>query len=437
MLDSIKRILLDFQESSLETGAPRRLRVEPVRGKATVLIGVRRCGKSTFLFQRIQSLLDRGVSPQNILYVNFFDDRLHSLRHESLALITEAYYALYPVKKGEEMVYCFFDEIQAVPGWEPFVDRIMRTEKCEVYLTGSSARMLSKEIATQMRGRAMSWELFPFSFQEFLDARGIGSEKALSTKTRLLVQKAFEEYWATGGFPEVIGLQESLRIKTHQEYFQAVLFRDLVERHDISHPRAVSDLAHRLVDNTGSLYSVNRLTAYLRSIGHHAPRAAVSDYLDWFEDAYFLFTVQVFDASLARRNTNPKKVYCIDHALVASVASGVLVNAGHLLENLVFTALRRVYPEIYYYKTRTGKEVDFIVPLRGGSRLLAQVCASLAEEQTRTREVAALSEAMAETGVTSGVIVTRNEESQIETRSGTINVVPAWRFLLDMPVSGL
>jgi len=118
--------------------------------------------------------------------------------------------------------------------------------------------------------------------------------------------------------PEVAGLGRNLRIKTHQEYFHAILFRDLVERHDVSHPKAVTDLAHWLVDNTASLYSINNLTGYLKSLGHNAPKSAVADYLAWFEDAYFLFTVRIFDASLAGGNTNPKKVYCIDHALVTS-----------------------------------------------------------------------------------------------------------------------
>jgi uncharacterized protein len=224
----------------------------------------------------------------------------------------------------------------------------MRMEKCEVYITGSSAQMLSREIATQMRGRALSWEMFPFSFREFLDYKGIESDGPLSTKKRLTIQKAFEEYWETGGFPEVAGLDRMLRIKTHQEYWGAMLFRDLVERHDISHPKAVTDLAHWLVDNTGSLYSINNLTGYLKSLGHKAPKSAVSDYLEWFEDAYVLFTVRIFDASLARANTNPKKIYCVDHALVTSISSGILVNSGHLLENLVFTALRRVTPDIFY-----------------------------------------------------------------------------------------
>lgn len=436
MIETVKSILLDFQEAQLETGVPRRIPMEPVRGKAAVCIGVRRSGKSTYLHQRIQRLLDSGVSRRNILYLNFFDDRLHPLRHENLGVIAEAYYALYPEKKNTETVYCFFDEIQAVPGWEPFVDRMMRTEKCEVYLTGSSAHMLSKEVATQMRGRALSWELFPFSFREFLDGKGLESEGPLSTRKRLLVQKAFEEYWETGGFPEVLDIDERLRIKMHQEYLNAILFRDLVERHDIAHPKAVSDLAHWMIDNTASLYSVNRLTGYLKSLGHNAPRAAVSDYVAWFEDAYFLFAVRIFDASLARSNTNPKKVYCIDHALVASTASGILLNSGHLLENLVFIALRRVHPDIFYYKTKSGKEVDFIVPVRGRPRLLVQVCESLAVPQTRKREFAALKEAMAELGLKEAVIVTRNEDEAVETDAGTIRVLPAWRFLLEMPEFG-
>lgn len=436
MIETVKSILLDFQEAQLETGVPRRIPMEPVRGKAAVCIGVRRSGKSTYLHQRIQRLLDSGVSRRNILYLNFFDDRLHPLRHENLGVIAEAYYALYPEKKNTETVYCFFDEIQAVPGWEPFVDRMMRTEKCEVYLTGSSAHMLSKEVATQMRGRALSWELFPFSFREFLDGKGLESEGPLSTRKRLLVQKAFEEYWETGGFPEVLDIDERLRIKTHQEYLNAILFRDLVERHDIAHPKAVSDLAHWMIDNTASLYSVNRLTGYLKSLGHNAPRAAVSDYVAWFEDAYFLFAVRIFDASLARSNTNPKKVYCIDHALVASTASGILLNSGHLLENLVFIALRRVHPDIFYYKTKSGKEVDFIVPVRGRPRLLVQVCESLAVPQTRKREFAALKEAMAELGLKEAVIVTRNEDEAVETDAGTIRVLPAWKFLLEMPEFG-
>ena len=428
-------MILDYQEMKLPTGVPRRLRIETAPGKATVCIGVRRGGKSTYLYQVIARLLEQGVARQNILYLNFFDDRLHHLRFGDLGVITDAYYSLYPEKKDVETVHCFFDEIQAAPGWEPFVDRLLRTERCQVHLTGSSAQLLSREIATQMRGRALSWEIFPFSFREYLDYRGIDGDGDLSTKRRLTIVKAFDEYWERGGFPEVAGSSRDLRIRIHQEYFNAVLFRDLVERHDVAHPRAVSDLAHRLVDNAASLYTVNSLTGYLKSLGHKVPKAAVSEYLEWFEDAYFLFTVRIFDASAARRNANPKKVYCIDHALVTSVASGILVNSGHLLENLVFAALRRRYPEIHYHRTRTGREVDFVVPRRGRRPLLVQACESLADPRTRKRETAALAAAMAELECGTATIVTRNERERIEIGAAAIDVVPAWRFLLDTEVN--
>ncbi len=430
MIDTIKSMILDFQEWQPETGTPRRIRVRRVKGKATVCIGVRRCGKSTLMLQLLAHLHAEGVSKQNIVFLNFFDDRLHQLRHENLGSIVEAYFSMYPEKKNQETVYFFFDEIQAVTGWEAFVDRLMRTEKCEVFLTGSSARMLSKEVATQMRGRALSWEVFPFSFHEFLDWKKIESKSPWSTKSRLLIQKAFDEYWECGGFPEVLGMDRQLRVKIHQEYFQAILFRDLVERHDISHPRALSDLAHWLIDNTASLYSVNNLAGYLKSLGHHATRPLITDWMEWFEDAFFLFTVRIYDASIARSNTNPKRIYCIDHALVRSTSSGILTNSGHMLENLVFVALRSLHENLYYYKTKTGREVDFIVPIPGQAPMLVQVCETLADPLTRKRETTALLEAMAECGSDKGIIVTRNESGQIESGKGSIEVIPAWRFLL-------
>lgn len=430
MIETIKELILDFQELELKTGVIRHIEPTSVEGKATVYMGVRRSGKSTFLFQQIEQLLNKGISRQNILYVNFFDDRLHNLRHEGPAAIIEAYYSLYPEKKNKETVYCFFDEIQEIPGWEPFVDRLLRTENCEITITGSSVHMLSKEIATQMRGRALSWEIFPFSFPEFLDYKKIRSKGPFSSRQRLLIQKAFEEYWECGGFPEVADLDRQVRISIHQEYFNALLFRDLVERHDISHPKAVSDLAHRLINNIASLYSINNLTGYLKSLKHKVPKTSVSDYLEWFEDAYFLFTVRLFDASLSRANVNPKKIYCIDHALVRSVASGILLNAGHLLENLVFTILRRQTQDIYYYRTKGNREVDFIAIMEDRTRNLVQVCESLKSAQTRKRELAALEETMDELNISESRVVTRNEEEDVVVNSGIVHVIPAWRYAL-------
>jgi uncharacterized protein len=432
MINVLKEMILDTQRRVIYTGIKRDLKVSFIKSKATVCIGVRRCGKSTYSFQIMEKLIKSGVKKENILYINFFDNRIHSIDKKGLSDVTEAYFSIYPQKKNAETVYCFFDEIQEVEGWESFVERILRTEKCEVFITGSSAKMLSKEIATQMRGRALSWELFPFSFNEYLRFSGVNYQVNLAAKERLIVQKVFEQYWECGGFPEVAGLSKQLRIKIHQEYFNAILFKDLIERHNISHPKAVKDLAQWLIDNNASLYSINNLTGYLKALGHTVPKSAVSEYLDFFEDAYFLFTVKIFDASLARKNTNPKKIYCIDHSFANSVSSGILHNIGHLLENLVYITLRRRTPDIHYYKTKSGKEVDFIAKNSDKKYILVQVCETLVDPQTKKRETASLIEAMSEMEIKSSFIVTKETEETIETESGVINVMPIWKFLLEM-----
>ena len=432
MVEIVKEIILDSQDVVLHTGTPRHVTIEVLPGKASICMGVRRSGKSTFMHQLIAKLEGKGVSRTNIAHINFFDDRLHGLREKGLSLITEAYYSLFPEKKGNETVYFFFDEIQSIPDWELFVERLMRTEKCEVYITGSSARMLSREIATQMRGRSLSWEMFPFSFAEFLDSKGIEHAPPLTSKKRLLIQNAFESYWKCGGFPEVVEAPDHLRIKVHQEYFQTILYRDLVERHDISHPKALRDLALQLIDNAGSLYSSNSLYGFLKSLDHKLQKTHIGQYLEWMEDSYFLFSVRLFDASLSRSNANPKKIYCIDHALVTSISSGILTNTGHLLENLVFTALRRKTSDIFYYKTASGKEVDFIAVMDRSRKILVQVCETMVDDKTRKREVNALLEAMPEQNIDESLIVTRSESEIIESDSGRIRIIPAWQFLLEM-----
>lgn len=436
MLNVLKEIILDYQEfvTGADSGVPREFAIEPYPGKTSICIGVRRSGKSTLMLQRIKKLLSGGVPRENILHINFFDDRLRGL--DSPALVLEAYFGLYPEKKNAETVHCFFDEIQTLDGWEAFVDRATRMEKCEVYVTGSSARMLSKEIGTQMRGRSISWELFPFSFAEYLGYKKIRTDKdAMPSKTRLLIQKAFDEYRECGGFPEVLGFlgdDARMRTKIHQEYYSALLFRDIADRYDVSHPRALVDLSHRLADSVASSYSQNALYNYLKSLGHKISKQNVGDYIAWMEDAYFLFSVRLYDASLARSLANPRKIYCVDHALVRSVSSGILANRGRLLENMVFVELRRHSEDIFYYRTANGREVDFILGGKpyGKTLTLIQVCESLGDPETRKRELSALDEAMSELGANHGFVVTQNEEESIETRSGTIEVVPAWKFLL-------
>jgi hypothetical protein len=293
-----------------------------------------------------------------------------------------------------------------------------------------------EETASPLTGRIVSWEIFPLSFREFLDGKGIESNGSLSTKQRLTIQKAFEDYWQFGGFPGVNRLDQRQRIEAHQANWNTIL-ASIIGHHNISHPRAVIDLAHWLADNTGSFYAVSHLTDYLKSLGHRVRKSSVVNWLVAFEDAGLLFSVNIFSNSPTRISVNPRKAYCIDHALVASVSSGILINRDSLLENLVFTTLRRVTPEIFYHKTNTGREVDLVallpsVPGQERTILLVQVCSSLADPRVKQSEVRSLSEAMVELAVAEGTIVTWRTDETIPVGFGTIHVVPVWRFLLDM-----
>ena len=430
-LTLVQDLLIEGQEQQWFTGVPRRLNYRLMAGKALACIGVRRCGKSTFLHQIMARLRSEGVPAEDFLYLNFFDDRLESLRTGRLDLITEAYFSLYPEKRGKGGLHCFLDEVQMCSGWEGFVDRLLRVEHMGVCFSGSSARMLAHEVGTAMRGRALTWELFPFSFSEFLDAQGIAPDLH-GQAARLRVRKAFSGYWEKGGFPEVLEVDSRLRVMIHQDYFKTMIFRDVVDRCDAIHPRAVRDAAYRLLNSTASLYSINALTGYLKSQGHKISKTFVGEMLDWFEDAYALFSVKLFDASLSRQQVNPKKIYVIDHALVRSCSTGILVNSGHLLENMVFIDGRRRGRSLFYYRTRSGREVDFVWKNEAGDLTLVQVCEQMPEgSETRERELAALREALGEQPGSRAIVVTRDEEGVVELPTGMVQIVPVWKFLLE------
>ena len=428
--DILQQIILDFQEQNLETGVQRHMKYEVVPNKAFICIGVRRCGKSTLIYQIIEKLLQKHKNIENILYLNFFDDRLWALKNGDIGAVIEAYYALYPKKKGAEKIYCFFDEIQEVQNWESFIDRLIRTENCEVYLSGSSSKMLSKEISTQMRGRSLAWELFPFSFKEFLDAGQIEYQK-ITTRNRLIIQNAYGDFFKNGGFPEALSATDQIRIMLLQEYYKAILHRDIIERFDTLHPKAVIDAGYRLMSSVSSLYSTNKITDYLKSLGHKVSKSFVGQCFDWFEDAYFLFSIKRYSASINKQNTNPRKVYCIDHGMVQAVTPMITENRGRLLENIVFIHLRRQGCEVYYYRTNNGREVDFIWLDRERKKHFAQVCWTMKDHKTRQREISSLLIAMEEQQAESAIIVTHDENEILQEGNRKIEILPAWKFLLD------
>lgn len=423
--------IIDNQQRPFAVASPRLLEIQALDGVISIVMGVRRCGKSTLMESKMAWLVTQGVPRENIVWLNFSDDRFLPLSYGGWDTIHSAYYSMFPEKRLKEKAYFFFDEIQLYPNWELFVERLRREENVEIYITGSSARMLSKEIGTALRGRTLSWELFPFSFAEFLIRCNPPRDKR-GSHYRLFMQNAWERYKEEGGFPAVFGINPLLRRQLHQEYFNALLLRDVIERYNVRYPQVLRLLAGRVINGIGTLFSVRKVHDELKSLGYAIGRDTITQLLQWMEDAYFIFSVPAFSASYARQAREFRKLYCVDHAMAASLGTHIQKNRGQMLENMVFCALRQQSPDVYYYRTKENYEVDFIAILRNGDKVLVQVCADMSVPDTRRREIRALSSAMKETTLRSGYIVTESLNETIETPDGTIRCVPAPEFFLQL-----
>ena len=379
--------------------------------------------------QHLYALAQSGVARENIVIINFADERLAGMQKENWADLYEAYYSMYPQKRFREKVYFCFDEVQMQPCWELFVERLRREENCEIYITGSSANMLSREIHTALRGRTLAWELFPFSFGEYLERRGI-TRSGRSTSHRMQVMHAWQSYKEEGGFPEAFGQQADWRRRLFQDYFDALLYRDVIDRYNISQPVVLRQLARRMLGSIGSRFSVNKVCNDFRSQGLSVGKETLLQYIEWLEDAYFLFSVPSCTPSVNERFRQMSKIYCIDHALAHTFQATFSNREGQSLENMVYLALRRISSEVYYYTTEKRLEVDFLAVEPASKRkLLIQVCADMSAPETRNRELRALQAAMEETGIPAAYVVTEGTPESIRTPQGTIHLVSAPHFL--------
>lgn len=436
-MDAIEQMIVDFQERPLPTVSPRLTALPDASNMARVIIGMRRSGKTYLLFQEMQRLIDAGVEKNRLLYVNFEDDRLQPLAPDVLDRTLETFYRLNPAARSED-AYLFLDEIQVVDGWSRFARRVLDTESARLYASGSSAKMLSTEVATEFRGRGYTVELLPLSFAETL----LYSDVELpvgrpGARKRSQLEAAFAEYLRVGGFPDVQRLVEAERVQTLQDYVQLVLLRDIIDRHGVKNVHAVRYFALALLQSSSSLTSVNKIANDLKSRGVAVGKDTLYDLLGYFVDAFLLFTIPIFNRSLRVREANPKKVYAIDPGLAFAVSPAGVSNLGARLENSVYLELRRRQRgtrdgAISYYSTAAGTEVDFIVgdPETGHATQLLQVCADMSKTSTREREVRALVDAMAEAGLRESTILTMHDSEDITVDSGVIHVVPAWAWML-------
>lgn len=425
------RLVADSLERALPVPTRRDVALPGLPGKVDVVVGMRRTGKTWFLFQRLAELLAAGDPREAFLYLNFEDERFMPLTAADLGRVPDAFYRREPALK-ERRCHFLFDEIQAVPGWERFVRRLLDTENVHLTLTGSSARLLGREIATSLRGRALTTEVFPFSFREALRHEGIEAPTAApGAKTRALLQNRLERYLRVGGFPEVQGVEPELAARVLQSYLDVVILRDVVERYAVASVPALRALIRHAMNAPATLFSVNRFYNDLRSQGVPCSKNTLHELLAHLEDAFLLFPVPIYTRSERTRQDNPRKLYAIDTGLVEACRRQVGPDRGHALENAVFVHLRRMGSEVAYYRTSTGREVDFVVTPRTGAPKLVQVSADVSDASTRERELTALREAMSETGIGEASLVTGGEAGLDEIREPGVRAVPAWQWLLE------
>lgn len=428
LLEEFHADLSDF-DGNLVT---RQLEFPRISNKIMVAIGMRRTGKTYFLFQKIQNLIAEKIPLESILYINFEDDRLIAtkltnaynvpnwgygsvpLGHydntktidannliptTTLQRLLDAFYSSYP-ENHDRKTYLFLDEIQNVAEWSTVIRRFFDKKNTQIFLTGSSAKLLSKEIASSLRGRSIATEIWPYSFSEYLNANKLSLPKRpMGQRAFDNLKKQFLSYMETGGFPETIGLTTMDRNRLLREYIDVVIFRDIIERHKITNIVLIKYLIRTLINNAGRTIAINKLFNDLKSQGFQVGKATLYDYLAYIEDAFLAFTVPLYADSIRKTQVNPRKVYIIDSGVYHTYALNPSSNNGHLLENLVYLDLRRRGYDIYYYLTKSGYEVDFFAKGIDGSQLLLQVAWDTEDGTTQKRELRALQEAEQELGI--------------------------------------
>ncbi len=427
--DALRDALADKEQRDMPVPTRRDARLRLLPGKVDAVVGMRRVGKSWLLLQAIHDLREMGVPRSAILHLEFEDERLSGMGTEHLRLIDQVFDTMHPDHVGKERWF-FFDEIQNVPGWEQYVRRLLNDPRVHITVTGSSAKLLSTEIATSLRGRALTTEVLPFSFREALRHRGVedAADGTPAVKARARLRHEFEQFRAIGGFPEAWSVDPNSRRELLQGYLDVVLLRDIVERHRVSNAPLLRALVRRLLRCMSNRVSLNGLTQDLKSMGLTFDKAAVFAQMQYVTDVHLAFQVPLHTDSEKRRQVNPKKLYAIDHGLVQACIPTRSSDTGHQLENIVYLQLRRRGHVLGYHLTKNQREVDFVHE-RAGEQELVQACASLLDPATREREVTALAEAMQETGIEQATIVTLDEEGPIDVDAGRIRVVPAWRWL--------
>ena len=414
-----KTLIIEGQELLQEVKLNRRHFNFEEQGRY-VLVGVRQAGKSYLLYQRAQMMLEAGHSIHEIVYINFDDERLMGMKAEDFDLILQAYNSMY-----DRAPILFFDEIQNIAGWEHFARRLAN-QKFMVFITGSNAKMLSQDIATTLGARYFDERVFPYSFPEYIEAKGLNLKKEwLHSKQRNTVQLLFSEYYRWGGFPELLMYGN----KRHwlNGLYEKILLGDVIQHNGIKNSLALRLAVKRLAESVGQPVAYNRLANLVKATGISTNTASIIDYIRYVKEACLMFTLDNYASKFVEKETT-KKHYFSDNGLL-----GIFKNSADasMLENICAIELYKRYNaddvshHLYYYNRNV--EVDFYIP---EERTAIQVSYSIADEETRKREVNALIQLNSFEPLEHALIITYDQDEVIETKELKISVVPVWQWLL-------
>ena len=427
MQNSLKKIIVEFKERGIPKDIIERdinfekyLSVKP--RKIITISGFRRTGKTYLIYSLIKKL-NKGT------YINFEDERIER-RKEILSGLMPTINELY----GEEK-YLFLDEIQNMPEWSRFARRIYDSENIYLFLTGSSSKLSSREIATELRGRCLNIEVFPLNFREFLKFKNIKlnlKHLDYNDKEKAKIKHHLSEYLKYGGLPEVVLAEEFKKSLIVQDYFRTVVDRDIVERYGIPEVEIISSLIKLILNSTK--YSISKLHKTLKSIGYQIGKNTISNYLNYIHSSYFLYSVPIFSPKVKDQMQYPRKCYFVDNSFITFLSTRLIDSSARLLENLVFMELRKKQAtnpilEIFYWKDLNA-EIDFVLKEGLKIKQLIQVCYSLEDEETRKREIKGLIKASKELKCNNLLIISWDEEDEIKEKGKNIKVVPLWRWLL-------
>jgi hypothetical protein len=419
----LKTIISDNQSRSLPNIWQRTLEIPLESGKIITLSGVRRSGKTYHLFNLMKRLKADGLPSELILYLNFEDERL-KLETNDLDLILQAYRELYP-NLDISGCYFFFDEIQEVKGWEKFIDRLYHSVSEHIFITGSNSTLLSKEIASALRGRTVTFEVYPLSFKEFVNVLDPNINPQTSAGRAKYIY-LFEQFLQQGGFPELIGKDQELQNKILQEYFNVMVLRDLVERYKIPQVEILKYFCKRVISGSAGEFSVHKIYNELKSQGYKIGKDTIYAYQGYVESIYLAKFIPKYAHSVVKTELSQKKSYVIDQGMGVAMDFKLGQDKGRLLETAICLELIKQGKQIAYMQN--GTECDFVVIDKDGVIQALQVAYNLSDEETRGREIKGLVQTCKNFSLIEGTIISMDQEEDVVLDNIQINIIPAWKY---------